>query len=130
VEKITYAVTVKVVGGPTIPLAGALDVDAYEKLDVTVPARAGGADGTADVAVAPGNLDAVRVLIITSSIEDGKLSFKTSANGAADVPVTGPITLIGGGAVSLLGAKPDHLTFTNAAPTAAQVAILVGRKAT
>ena len=129
-EKITYAVTVTVAGGPSLPIAGELKVDGYEKLDISVAAKVGTANGTADVAVAPGELAAVLLLVITPSVTNGTLAVRTSANGAADIPLTGPITLIGTAAVSLLGAKPDRLVFTNSGGAAASVTILVGRKAT
>ncbi len=128
-EKVTYAVTVKVAGGPTLPIAGTLEVDAYEKLDLAVAAHAGGTDGKATVTVAPGELADVLALIITSSSNDGTLRVQTSAAGAADISLTGPITLLGGAAVSLLGTKPDQLTFTNTATSEARVTILVARKA-
>jgi hypothetical protein len=129
VEKINYSITVQVVGGPTVPIAGVLEVDAYEKIAVAVPAKAGAVDGAAEVAVSPGDLAHTRLLLITASSKDGSLHFKTSAAGAADVPITGPITLIGGAACSLLGTSPDKLTFTNTATEEAAVTILLGRKA-
>jgi hypothetical protein len=129
VERISYSVTVQVAGGPSIPVAGVLEVDAYEKIAVTVPAKQGNANGTADVTVSPGNLAHTLLLLITASVADGSLHFKTSAQGAADMPITGPVTLIGGTACSLLGADPDKLTFTNTAAADAAVTILVGRKA-
>jgi hypothetical protein len=128
-EKINYSVTIQVAGGPSIPIAGVLEVDAYEKIAVTVPAKHGGADGTAEVAVSPGDLAHTKLLLISASSSDGSLHFKTSAVGAADVPITGPVTLIGGAACSLLGTAPDTLTFTNTAAADANVTILVGRKA-
>jgi hypothetical protein len=77
----------------------------------------------------PGDLDQTKLMIITASSKDGSLSFKTSAAGAADVPITGPLTMFGATACSLLGTKPDKFTFTNTAATAATVTIIVGRKA-
>jgi hypothetical protein len=129
VAKINYSVTVQVVGGPSLPIAGVLEVDAYEKIDVAVPAKAGAADGTADVTVSAGDLAHTKLLVMTASTQDGSLKFKTTAAGAAAVPLTGPVTLIGGTACSLLGADPDTLTFTNSAAAVAEVTILVGRKA-
>ena len=128
-EKINYSVTVQVVGGPSVPIAGVLEVDAYEKIDVTVPAKEGATNGTAEVTVSAGDLASTRLLVMKASAQDGSLSFTTTATGAVAVPLTGPVTLIGGGACSLLAADPDSLTFTNSADTAATVTILVGRKA-
>jgi len=112
-----------------VPIAGVLEVDAYEKIAVAVPAKQGAVNGTADVTVSPGDLAHTKLLLITASSKDGTLQFKTSAAGAADVAITGPITLIGGTACSLLGTNPDKLTFTNTGATEAAVTILLGRKA-
>ena len=128
-EKINYSVTLQVAGGPSVPIAGVLEVDAYEKIAVTVPAKTGGVNGTADVAVSPSDLADTKLLVLTSSSKDGSLHFKTTAVGAVDVSITGPITLIGPTACSLLGTDPDSFTFTNTAADAATVMILVGRKA-
>lgn len=128
-EKINYSVTIQVVGGPSVPIAGVLEVDAYEKIDVTVPAKAGATDGTAVVTVSAGDLAHTKLLVLTASSKDGSLKFKTTATGATAVPITGPVTLIGETACSLLEADPDKLTFTNAAASVATVTILVGRKA-
>jgi hypothetical protein len=128
-EKISYSVTVQVTGGPSIPISGVLELDAYEKIKVTVPAKNQGVDGVIEVAVSPGDLAHTKLLLITVSSGDGSLLFKTSAAGAIDVPITGPLTLIGETACGLLGAPPDKLTFTNKASTEGTVTILVGRKA-
>lgn len=128
-EKISYSVTVQITGGPSVAIAGVIEVDAYEKIDMTVPAKVAAVNGKADVTVSPGDLDQTKLVIITASSKDGTLSFKTTAAGAVDVPITGPLTMFGGTACSLLGAKPDKFTFTNTAAVAATVTILVGRKA-
>jgi len=128
-EKINFSVTIQVAGGPSIPISGVLEVDAYEKIAVVVPAKKQANDGKAEVSVSPGDLIHTRLILITASSDDGSLKFKTSAAGAADVPIKGPVTLIGATACSLLGATPDKLTFTNSAAAAANVTILVGRNA-
>ena len=129
VEKINYSVTIQVAGGPSVPIAGVLQVDAYEKIAATVPAKHGGVDGTATVTVSPGDIAHTRLLVITASSNDGSLGFKTSDPGAANVPITGPITLIGKTACSLFESDPDTITFTNSAATDATVMILVARNA-
>lgn len=128
-EKINYSVTVQVVGGPSVPIAGVLEVDAYEKIDITVPAKVGATEGTSVVTVSAADLDDTKLLLLTASNQDGSLKFKTSANGATVTPITGPVTLIGKTACSLLDADPDKLTFTNASAAVATVTILIARKA-
>lgn len=128
-EKISYSVTVQVAGGPSLPISGTLEVDAYEKIAITVPAKQNNVDGTAEVTVSPGALADTVLLLITASAVDGSQKFKTSAQNANDIPINGPVTLIGGTACSLLDANPDKLTFTNTAGKDATITILVGRKA-
>src|SRR5262245_43437101 len=127
-EKINYSCTLQVKAGPSIPIAGTLDVDGYEKLDITVPAAVGNTAGSADVAVAPGALSAVKLLIITASTYDGSVRFQTSG-GANAIALDGPVTLIGSAAVGLLGSPLDTLTLTNTAASPATVQILAGRVA-
>ena len=128
-EKINYNLAVQVAGGPVLSMVGVLEVDAYEKIDVMVPAKAAAAAGKLDVTVSPADLNATRLVIIQSSINDGSLKYKGSGAGAADVAITGPLTLLSQSACSLLGTKPDKLTFTIESATPATVTILVGRKA-
>ena len=129
-EKMSYSVMVQMVGGPSLPIFGFMELDAYEKITVTVPKKTDGTNGSADVVVSPGDLDDTKALIITSSIEDGKVSFKTSKAGAQPNYISGPITLIGSTACKLLGTKPDKLSFTNAGDNDADITIFVGRSAT
>ncbi len=128
-ERINFALTLQVIGGPSLPISGVLEVDAYEKIDVTVPPKVGSTNGTVDVVVSAGALADVKLLAVKASALDGSVFFKTSAAGAADIPITGPVTLIGGTACGLLGTAPDQITFSNSAASEAGVTILVGRNA-
>jgi len=127
-EKINFTLSIQVTGGPAIAIAGLLEVDAYEKMEVTVPAKAAAA-GTAKVTVSPAQLADTKMLVIQATSKDGSLKFKTSEGGAVDRPITGPVTLLSGTACDLLGTQPDNLTFTNEAGAPATVTIFVARKA-
>ena len=50
---IGYTMSFQVANGPKILVTGTLNVDAYDKLEITVPASANNVDGTATVAVQP-----------------------------------------------------------------------------
>lgn len=128
-EKITYSLSIQVSGGPTLTIAGLVEADAYEKLDVTVPAKVGSTAGEAEVTVSAADLAQTKMLVIQASSSDGSLKYKTTAPGATDVPINGPVTLVSGTAAELLGVKPDKLTFTNDAADPAMVTIFVARKA-
>ncbi len=128
-EAISYSVALQVIGGPQIRIAGKADVHGYEMFDVTVPAKTNGTAGTLKLVVAPGALDQVQVLLIVPNVTDKSVAFKTSATGAAAIPLDGPLTLIGAAATSLLGAPPDTIVLTNSGDAAASVQIFVGRNA-
>jgi hypothetical protein len=123
--KIHWALNFQVAGGPRVSAANAIEVDAYDAIDVTVP-KANGADGgTATAAVVPAG-SVVTLLLIHSDVYDGdKLSYKVGAGSA--VKLDAPHTLVGAGAAGLLDAVPAAITFTNSGPTDAHVRILVGR---
>ena len=128
-EKIIYSLSIQVSGGPTLTVAGVVEADAYEKLDVTVPAKVGQTAGKAEVTVSAADLAQTKMLVIQASSKDGSLKYKTTAQGATDVPINGPVTLVSGTATGLLGVKPDKLTFANDATVPATVTIFVARKA-
>jgi hypothetical protein len=125
-EKISVLLNVQVVGGPKISEAKTLDVQAYDKIDVTI------ADGAADedVEIQPGGAGQVQFLLIRSDQYGDKLTYKVNSAGASPVILDAQHVLIGAGAVGLLGAAPTKLLFSNALGKVATVHILVGRKAT
>jgi hypothetical protein len=122
-EKITWSFKALVTSGPSISITDAIDVDAYDKIEATIP-KTGVAT---DVDVQPG--DGATFLLITASSYKN-ISYKVDSSVNA-VTLDGPHILIGVGAVSLLNDTQNTFTFTNADTTADnKVSILVGRKAT
>jgi hypothetical protein len=121
-EQITYSFKVQVKNGPSITVTDALDLDAYDKIEATIPKG-----GTAtDIEVQPGS-GAEFLLVTATSYE--KITYKVDSV-AKVIKLDGPHILIGEGAVSLLGNTQKKLTFTNASTTADNaVCILVGRSA-
>ncbi|HXI45919.1 MAG TPA: hypothetical protein VNH13_06420 [Candidatus Acidoferrales bacterium] len=117
-EKLLWTVGVQAVGGPQLAAASALDVDAYDKLAITVPAN-----GTADVALGPAGV-AVTCLVIVPPAGATGLSYEIDGNA---ITLDAPLVLLGG-AVALTGGA-ETLTFTNADAADAAVGILVGRDA-
>jgi hypothetical protein len=111
-----------VAGGPTLAANGTLDVEAYLKLTVTVPAG-----GSLDVEVLPGGGGSVQLLVINPARPSEDLTYTV---GAEEVVLDGPHVLIGAGAVGLLAATVGTLTFDNAGAEDADIAILAGRDAT
>ena len=127
--KISWALNVLVDGGPTISASDAIEVDAYDIIDVKVPKQNGATAGTATVNVAPGGAADVLFLLIKSDIyKPTPLTYKVDG-GTKIVKLDSQQTLIGAGATGLLDAVPNKLVFTNSGAADASVRILVGRKA-
>jgi hypothetical protein len=131
-ERISFSVTIQVAGGPSLPIAGTLEVEAYEKFDIAVPPSVAGTNGSAKISVAPVDISKVQLLVIISDINDGTIKFQHSSSSTSPpqgvIDLKGPVTLIGTSAVSLLNEIAD-LTFTNSGSQAARVTLLVGRDA-
>ncbi|MGB7539950.1 MAG: hypothetical protein WBM17_15525 [Anaerolineales bacterium] len=121
-EKIVWSFKAQVSGGPTLSVTDTIEMDAYDKIDATIPKNS---VATA-VEVQPGD-GAKFLLILAASYED--LTYKVDDRVGA-ITLDGPHILIGEGAVSLLHDTQNTLTFTNAnATTDNKVSILVGRTA-
>lgn len=130
--KINFSYSIQITGGPTMARASTADVDAYDKIELTLDS--GAADVVVDVQ--PGAATQVQLLALSSSLYDGKVTYKVS-DGAAD---KGPFTLdapqlFSGGAIAAIGVAPKSLKFSNAHPAGdptknATIEIFVGRDAT
>ena len=129
--KITYKVDLAVEKGPTSSLTRDLEVDAYDLLKVTVPGGDSGTPGTVTVDVQPGDIKQIKLLSITSSRYDEKLTYKVDGAGS-DIPLDAPQLLVGAGALGVMGTTAKQFVFTNKAgmDKSADLQILVGRKAT
>ena len=122
---INYTLDVRIQNGPALTIARSTAVDAYDSISVEIP------DGAADesVDVQPGGAGQVAFILVTSSHYGEKLTYKVNS-GSTATPLDTQLLLIGDGAVSLLGAAPNKLKFSNALGAPASIQILVGRKAT
>jgi hypothetical protein len=122
-ELVKWSFSAQVAGGPTLAGSGQLaSVDAYVKLNVVVPANASQA-----VEILTGSGGAVRLLILSPAEPTPDLTYEVDST---QVPLDGPVVLIGSGAASLLAATIGTLTFTNNTAQDAAIAILAARDAT
>jgi hypothetical protein len=123
-DSVSSLLTVEIKGGPPkISAAHNVTVEAYERIQVSLP----GADDSGKKPVTLNLLPAgstAKILAITSSRYGEGLTYKGSGT---EIPLDGP-QLFTGGSVQLLG-KVETLTLTNAlgAGKDATVTILVGR---
>ncbi|HZT58773.1 MAG TPA: hypothetical protein VFA21_09135 [Pyrinomonadaceae bacterium] len=127
--KIHWALNVQVDGGPRVSASDAVEVDAYDYIEVSVPKHDNGKDGEATADVQPGaSADVLFLLIQTDTYKDSPLSY-TVENSTKSVKLDAQQTLVGAGATGLLDGPPTKLNFSNAGASDASVRILVGRKA-
>ena len=122
-EAVIWSWSVRAESGPTVGQSGSSDVDAYQKVSVTIPGST-----TQDVTVGPGKWDSVSALFVSASDMSGKLTVAPS--GGTSAPLDGPLVLIGSGPVSLLGTGVATLTFHNTVADPIDVDLFVTRDAT
>jgi hypothetical protein len=131
-QGLTWSLDVAVVNGPHFSEAQALTFDAYDKIDVVVPAATNATTaGTATVEVQPGGTGRVQFLLLQSSVYKPELTFKVDG-GSTIITLDAPLMLGSAGVVALLGPTQKQFAFSNLISPAAPVTvcILVGRKAT
>jgi hypothetical protein len=122
-ESLRWNFAIQASGGPTIAGTGEVpaDVDTYHKGSVTIPAN-----GNLDVQLLTGAGGKVKLLVIHPNPPSDKLTFESNGN---DVPLDGPLVLIGSGAASLYG-DVGTIKFKNGGAEDAAVSILAARDAT
>ncbi len=125
-ETIKYSLSFQVVGGATIPVAGKIEPEAYEKIQVTVPA------GATDLVtnLQPSGADLGEFLLIKSSAYGADLTYKVNEDTATAISLDGPHIFIGKGAVAILDSEPAQLLFSNGLTEDVTIDILLGRDAT
>ncbi|TYB39666.1 hypothetical protein FXF50_04615 [Micromonospora sp. AP08] len=119
-EHLIWDVTVRADGGPQLNDSGVMEVDAYDKLSVVVPA---GDDLAVDLG--PAAAGRISCLVIMPTEPSDHLSYDVDGTG---IKLNQPQFLFGG-AVDLTG-NPAGLTFSNAGSQDAAVEIFLGRDAT
>ena len=121
---INVRLSVTVSQGPQTATSRTLQLDAYDTLDVTIPA-----DDTAhDVEVQPDDGAQVRLLVLTASSYDPALAWEADGSGVVR-QLDEPLLLAGASLASLLGSAGNTIAFTNGGGTDQTVQILVGRQA-
>ena len=134
--KIIVTANIVIPNGPKLALNQTVEIDAYDKIDVTIPAPPDAAAADMEVELQPGGPEQVKFIAIVSDWFSDKLSYKINDATADPRTLDQPHLLAGAGAVSLFdsAAPPMSLFFTNASAGAdakpANVQILIGRDAT
>ncbi len=125
-EKINYSMSFQVVGGVSIPVTGKIEPEAYEKIQVDVPA------GESDLAtnLQPTGTNLGEFLLIKSSVYGEALTYKVNDAAATPISLDGPHVFIGKGAMAILNSAPTQLLFSNGLSGNVTIDILLGRDAT
>jgi len=121
--KVNWNVNISVAGGPSIPLSGFFETEAYDVIEVVIPK-----ESSVPVEVQPGETGDVLGLLITST-RYSDLTFKVDDSDPQILD--GPLSLIGAGLVKILGPTQNVILFENESDaTDVKVTILVARTAT
>lgn len=124
-ESINWSLNAQIVGGPKIMASDTEEIEAYDKIEVTI--ENGAIDKVVDIQ--PGGVDKVQFLVIKSEKYSDDLTYKV--NSLIDIIKLDALhVFIGTGAVGLLKETPKKLSFTNELQDPVSVEILVGRMAT
>jgi hypothetical protein len=133
-QSLTWSLNVAIVNGPQFSEAKTLTFDAYDKIDVSLPAGTVNGDAvtpaTQTVEVQPGAAGQVQFLLLVSSVYDANLTYKV--DGGQALKLDAPLMLGNSGTVTLIGSTQNKFVFSNAVSpvTPVSISILVGRKAT
>lgn len=119
-EQLIWDATVRATGGPQLTGSGVMDVDAYDKVSVLVPAGGG-----LDIDLGPGSAGRIVCLVLLPEAPSDDLTYDVGTN---TITLDQPQFLLGG-AVDLTG-NTASLTLANAGAADASVELLIGRDAT
>jgi len=130
-EVIDISVSAKIRSGPAMAFATSMELNAYDKIEVSIPGTdtGGGSAGNETVQLIPVATTDVKCLVIQATQYSADLSYEVNGAGTSIV-VDSPQSFIGEGAVSsLAAAAPSTLEFTNNMVDDVDITILVGRSA-
>jgi len=120
---INWTINLQAVGGPWVTQAGSVQIDAYQRAEVTVPTGA-----TISIQV-PGGSANVGLLYIGCDLYGTLVTYQLNGAGNA-IPLDGPRLFVGGSAMGMLPNPLDSLKVTNNAVDDVRIEILVGRDVT
>lgn len=126
---ISWKLSVEIPSGPSLTIGSAVEVEAYDRIVVTVPHSAASPPAEVAVDVQPGAAGKVRFLLIRSDSYGDNLKFKVHDTTNPARALNDAVLLVGAGSLTLLESPLDKLLFLNSLGRAAAIEILVGRRA-
>jgi len=124
-ESINWSLNAQVSGGPKVMASDTKEIEAYDKIEVTIEAET----TDKEVEIQPGGAGKVQFLLIRSDTYSENLTYKVNEL-TTIIKLDALHVFIGNGAVGLLTEPPEKLVFTNDLTTPVSIEILVGRMAT
>jgi hypothetical protein len=129
---ISWKLTLVIQSGPNIVVPKEMQVDAYDRIEVTIPDSTATPTATT-VDVQPGAAGKVKLLLISSSKYGNNLTYKVHDNTTPERALNDALFLVGAGSLDLLedsAAPLDKLLVTNTTGQDVVLEIIVGRSAT
>jgi hypothetical protein len=125
---IAWKLTLDVPSGPQLSRASAVEVDAVDRIAVTIPDTSA-APAATTVEVQPGAAGRVKLLMITASKYGPDVEYQVHDSSATAQVFSDALFLADSGAIDLLGTPFDNLLITNTSGADVDVEIVVGRAA-
>lgn len=129
---ISWKLNVQIQSGPSLAIGNALQVDAFDRIEVTVPDTTA-TPGTTTVNVQPGAVGKVKFLLIRSNKYGNNLKYRVHDATTAERSLNDALFLVEAGGLDLLEdplAPLDQLLVRNTTGQPVVLEIIVGRKAT
>jgi hypothetical protein len=129
---ISWKLNVEIQSGANIIVANAMQVDAYDRIEVKIPDSTPAPTATT-VDVQPGAAGKVKLLLIRSTKYGNNLKYKVHDNTTPERVLNDALFLVGAGSLDMLEdptAPLDKLLITNTTGQDAVLEIIVGRTAT
>lgn len=129
---ISWKLNLEVQGGPKVLVTNAVQVDAFDRIEVTVPDTTTGPNATT-IDVQPSPVGKIKILLIRSSRYGDDLKYRIHDNTTDERVLNDAVFLAGAGSLDLLedaAAPLDKLLITNTTGQDVVVEIIVGRSAT
>ncbi len=136
-ESITYSINVSVAGGPRVSDSRSVSLEAYDKVNLMVPASTPPSGAGLEANIQPGGQGLAKLLVITASAYED-MSYRINDATTQEIQLDGPQFFSGEGGVGLLyepplsdasPAPPTTLFFYNAGSEDVTVEVLVARDA-
>jgi hypothetical protein len=129
---ISWKLNLEIQSGPNIVITNAVQVDAYDRIEVKVPDTTATPTATT-VDVQPGAAGKVKLLLVRSTKYGDNLKYQVHDNTTPERVLNDALFLVGAGGLDLLeesAAPLDKLLVTNTTGQDVVLEIIVGRTAT